>query len=83
LGLHFQLHEVGYSSPGGFANGYYTRRDTRIGLVYRAGYGGLGCVIYEQEEFCQEGYLRERLVYGLGHSGYMRQIEHADDSVRG
>jgi hypothetical protein len=77
-GFQFHLGEDGFSSPGGFANGFYGRGPTRIRLIYRAMLG-LGCIQYEQETDDELGSLRQRTTYGMGHPGYMRRIGHGDD----
>ncbi len=77
-GFHFHPGETDYGSAGEYANGYYNRGPIRILLVWRAR-SGLGCVSYEHEEVLQQGYLREQIIWGMGHPGYMRIVGHADD----
>jgi hypothetical protein len=77
-GFHFQIEKSGYSSPGGFAAGYYVRGSTRIGLIYRAAQG-LGGVVYEQDVFEENGCVRSRITYSIEHPGYMLRIGHQDD----
>ncbi len=77
-GFQFQVRESGFSSAGGYANGFYSRGSIRILLIYRKGWG-LGSVLYEQEEVVTAGYLREKIVYDLDHQEYMKRIGHSDD----
>jgi hypothetical protein len=78
-GFRFDVTEHGYSSPGGFARGRYCRGPTRIRLIYRANQG-FGGVIYEQEIITDHGlFLREQIVYTVGHPSLMLRIGHADD----
>ena len=65
-GFLFHPGENDYASAGEYANGYYLRGPIRIVLIWRARIG-LGCVSYELEEVLQQGYLRERITWGIGH----------------
>lgn len=59
----FQHEHEGRSSGGAFANGFYVRGETRIGLIVR---DALGQVVYEQGEG------------SMGHTDYMGELGHAE-----
>lgn len=77
-GFQFQVANIGHSSPGGYANGFYARGSTRIGLIYRASLG-LGCVVYEQDESVEDRYSCKRITYSIEHLSYMRHLGYGDD----
>lgn len=77
-GFQFTMRCSGYSHTGGYADGVYTRGPTRILVFVRAEHGFAG-IVYQQESVCQEGYLKTRTVYQLGHPGYMERLGHSDD----